>query len=80
MSLLAATAGHRTDRTAWGRDGPQGSTEKALLWGGLDDQGFSNETWEWDGEGWVHVGDTGHRTRTAVALAAFILAVVVASS
>jgi hypothetical protein len=37
------------------------STGKSLLWGGLGDEGFSNETWEWDGEGWVQVGDTGPR-------------------
>lgn len=37
------------------------STGRTLLWGGLGDEGFSNETWEWDGEGWVQVGDTGPR-------------------
>jgi hypothetical protein len=35
------------------------STERMLLWGGLGDQGFFNDTWEWDGEGWVQVADTG---------------------
>lgn len=35
------------------------STEKTLLWGGLGDQGFFDDTWEWDGEGWVQVADTG---------------------
>lgn len=63
MSLLLWQ--QRQDIGPTGRRGAamayMGSTEKTLLWGGLDDQGFSNETWEWDGEGWVQVGDTGPR-------------------
>jgi hypothetical protein len=34
------------------------ATGKTLLWGGGGGQEF-NDTWEWDGEGWVQVADTG---------------------
>jgi hypothetical protein len=45
------------------------STEKTLLWGGLGDQGYFNDTWEWDGEGWVQVADTGPSAMEGVGLA-----------
>ena len=35
------------------------STGKTLLWGGAADTGYMGDTWEWDGEGWVQVADTG---------------------
>jgi hypothetical protein len=34
------------------------ATGRTLLWGGVGEQEF-NDTWEWDGEGWVQVADTG---------------------
>jgi hypothetical protein len=37
------------------------STGKTLLWGGLGDEGSSKEAWEFEGDGWVQVGDTGPR-------------------
>jgi hypothetical protein len=44
-------------------------TEKMLLWGGLGLQGYFNDTWEWDGEGWVQVADTGPSAMEGVGLA-----------
>jgi hypothetical protein len=35
------------------------STSRTLLWGGYDDTTFFGDTWEWDGELWVQVEDTG---------------------
>jgi galactose oxidase-like protein len=35
------------------------ATERVLLWGGLGEQTFLNDTWEWDGDGWIQVADTG---------------------
>jgi hypothetical protein len=32
---------------------------RTLLWGGVGGQQELNDTWEWDGEGWVQVADTG---------------------
>lgn len=37
------------------------STEKTLLWSGGEKGTAYNDTWEWDGEGWVQVADTGPR-------------------
>lgn len=34
-------------------------TSRTLLWGGGDSGAFFGDTWEWDGEGWVQVADTG---------------------
>jgi len=33
-----------------------GNTERTLLWGGVPS---TRDTWQWDGEGWVQVADTG---------------------
>ena len=35
------------------------STGKTLLWGGATGVGYAGDTWEWDGDGWVQVADTG---------------------
>jgi hypothetical protein len=35
------------------------STSRTLLWGGYDDTTLFGDTWEWDGELWVQVEDTG---------------------
>jgi hypothetical protein len=35
------------------------SREKSLLWGGFDGSEVLGDTWEWDGEGWIQVDDTG---------------------
>ncbi len=34
-------------------------TARSLLWGGGDKSTLFGDTWEWDGEGWVQVADTG---------------------
>jgi hypothetical protein len=35
------------------------STDRSLLWGGFNESQVFGDTWEWDGEGWVQVEDTG---------------------
>jgi hypothetical protein len=35
------------------------SSARSLLWGGGTDSTVFGDTWEWDGEGWVQVADTG---------------------
>jgi hypothetical protein len=40
------------------------STSRTLLWGGLGEDAtgdpmYTGDTWDWDGEGWVQVADTG---------------------
>jgi hypothetical protein len=45
------------------------SRERSLLCGGGDDQTVFRDTWEWDGEGWVQVEDTGPTPNALVGLA-----------
>lgn len=45
------------------------STARSLLWGGVDDSNAFGDTWEWDGEGWVQVEDTGPAPNALVGLA-----------
>jgi hypothetical protein len=44
------------------------SVGKTLLWGGYGDDLFG-DTWEWDGDGWVQVADTGPTPYVFVGLA-----------
>jgi hypothetical protein len=44
------------------------STARSLLWGGGGLNVFG-DTWEWDGEGWVQVQDTGPAPSALVGLA-----------
>jgi hypothetical protein len=42
---------------------------RTLLWGGRGSGMFFGDTWEWDGEGWVQVADTGPAPFAYVGLA-----------
>ena len=48
----------------------QSSTGRTLLWGGLAvGTGSGRDTWEWDGDGWIQVADTGPESMIYAGLA-----------
>lgn len=59
---------HRAIEAKRSRTAYDANRQRVVLFGGSSNSGLVGDTWEWDGEQWTQLGDTGPLPRSGHAL------------